>query len=67
MVYRNRCGSVDEYLTFDPMYYDMINIGVICSHGAIFSMLPSNLKRDDQFFINWLSGKFDGDFDGHLK
>jgi hypothetical protein len=60
MIYRNIHGSFNTILSFDPTYQeDIYGIGAICSHCAIFDLLSTNTKKNNNFFINWLSGKFE--------
>ncbi len=61
MVYHDAYGSFNSLLSFDPMYKDIYEINAICSHCAIFDLLSTNTKKNNNFFTNWLSGKFDND------
>ncbi len=59
MIYRDICGSFNSFLSFDPVYQDIYEIDAICAHCAIFDLLSTNTKKNNNFFINWLSGKFE--------
>jgi len=51
-------GSFNQFLSLDPIYNDINDMAVVCSHNAIHSMLKSDSVKDRNFFIGWIRDEF---------